>query len=68
MPESVTTICAYAFANCSNLSQIYIPEGCESISTTAFYGVSNLTIYGIRGSYAEWFASRRGYDFVAIDE
>ncbi|MBR2822851.1 MAG: leucine-rich repeat protein [Clostridia bacterium] len=45
LPEGVTEIRANAFANCPNLKQIYIPEGCERIATTAFSGVSYLIIY-----------------------
>ena len=66
LPEGITEIEANAFANCPNLKQIYIPEGCEWIATNAFSGVSNLTIYGASGSYAEWYASRRGFEFVKV--
>ena len=68
LPESITSIGSYAFANCPHLSQIYIPEGCENIAATAFSGVTELTIYGADGSYAEWFASKRGFKFVSVNE
>jgi len=29
-------------------------------------GVSGLTIYGAEGSYAEFYAGKRGYSFVAV--
>ena len=65
LPEGTEEIGANAFANCLNLKQIYIPKGCERISTTAFSGINNLTIFGIEGSYAEWYASRRGFKFIS---
>lgn len=68
LPDGLTSIGTYAFANCPYLSQIYIPESCESIATTAFSGVTGLTVYGIDGSYAEWFAFKNGFEFIPVDE
>ena len=65
--EKVCEIGDSAFGNCSNLKEIYIPEGCDSIAATAFRGVMGLTIYGVEGSYAEWYASNYGYEFAPVE-
>ena len=67
LPENCAGISANAFAYCPNLIGIYIPDSCTSIAKTAFSGVTNLTIYGYDGSYAEFFAGKYGFEFVAID-
>ena len=43
IPESVTSICNYAFHNCSNLTSITITGNVASIGNYAFYNCSNLT-------------------------
>ena len=63
LPESVISIGEYAFANCPELQQIYIPAG-AAIADTAFAGVMDLTIFGEPGSPAETFAQNHGLDFV----
>ena len=68
MGERITYIGEYAFADCQSLTQIYIPYETSFISATAFNGLSQkLTIYGMIGSYAEFYASKNGYKFVAVD-
>lgn len=63
LPETTTSIGSKAFANCSNLKYIYIPAKTTSIADDAFLNVAGLTIYGKSGSYAQTFASRKGYTF-----
>ena len=64
VPEGVTTIGPRAFADCPKLRDIAI-SGTETwIDPTAFAGVSNLTIHGADGSYAEFYASKYGFAFV----
>ena len=65
LPESVTAIEAKAFADCSNLKYIYIPDHTTKIAENAFLNVNGLTIYGKEGSYAEFFAHKYGYEFQA---
>lgn len=66
--ENVKTIGSRAFANCSKLKAIYIPEGCEYIAADAFSGVVGLTIYGQEGSYAEYYANRYNFTFEKVKE
>ena len=67
LSENVTAIQSRAFADCPKLRYIYIPEATTTIAKDAFSGVSGLTIFGASGSYAEFFAQRSGYTFVAAD-
>ena len=63
LSAKVTTIGPRAFADCMNLTEIYIPETATSISATAFDGVpAGLTIYTESGSYAEFYATKYGYN------
>ena len=41
----LTSICNYAFYNCSSLTSIEIPSSITSIGSNAFEGCSSLTIY-----------------------
>ena len=43
IPESVTTIGAYAFSNCQNLTQLVIPQSVTTIEDYAFKNCQNLT-------------------------
>ena len=65
LPEGTASIGGKAFADCPNLIYIYIPESCTSISKDAFSGVTGLTIFGQDGSYAEFYAGKNGFTFVA---
>ena len=67
LPEGVSVIRSRAFADCPNLTYIYIPEETGTIARDAFEGVSGLTILGHSGSYAEFYAQRNGIAFVAVE-
>ena len=43
IPDSVTSICDYAFEDCSSLTDITISDSVTSIGGGAFYGCSSLT-------------------------
>ncbi len=64
LSDGVTSIRKRAFAACHNLKDIYIPETAVTIATDAFDGTTGLTIHGIKGSYAEFYAKKHGYAFV----
>ena len=64
LPETCTTIGSRAFAYCPNLKHIYIPEATIAIATDAFEGVTGLIIHGADGSWAEFYAGKRGFAFV----
>ncbi len=56
----VTKIYNKAFANCTNLSKIIIPQSVASIGDNAFEGCDKLTIWCYAGSYAEAYAINHG--------
>lgn len=67
LSAKVTTIGPRAFADCMNLTEIYIPETATSISATAFEGVpAGLTIYTESGSYAAFYATNNGYNVYIV--
>ena len=68
LPEGVTAIGSGAFENCRQLEDIYIPRSCDSIAADAFSGVTDLVIYGKKGSQAETYAQQHGFDFIAVPE
>lgn len=62
---NLRTIGAYAFGNCVGLEMLEIPACVTFIDSTAFVGCSNLTIYGVAGSYVEQYANDNDIPFVA---
>ena len=66
LPITLTEIGAGAFAEDAQLKEITIPRSVNAISSDAFSYYSNLTIYGVEGTYAETFAKENGATFVAI--
>ena len=65
VPSGVTMIGARAFADCPKLQHIEILGPDTWIDPTSFAGVSELTIHGADGSYAEFYASKYGFNFIA---
>ncbi|MBE5806757.1 MAG: hypothetical protein E7317_00235 [Clostridiales bacterium] len=64
-PNTLKSIGAKAFMNCTKLKGIYIPASVTSIAPDAFSGCSGFTIYAPSGSVAEVFAENKDYDYVA---
>ena len=64
LPKHAVSIDPYAFANCSNLSYIFIPVEVTEIAPTAFGHKTEMTIYGAPGSKAETFAKEHGFNFI----
>lgn len=65
IPGGVSSIGDRAFAACGRLKHIYIPESVTRIADDAFEDVTELTIHGAQGSYAETYAAGKGFDFIA---
>ena len=59
-----TIVSEKAFAQCKQLKHIYIPKSVTEIASDAFDGVTGLTIHGVAGSYAETYASEKGFAFI----
>ena len=68
MPKSIEKIASYAFEGCESLEKIVIYNNCVEIDDTAFEGCDKLTIYGIKGSYAEQYAAEHNIPFTEIKE
>ena len=66
LPEKTVSIGYRAFADCPNLTKIYIPQATTNISTGAFGNNLKLTIVGVPGSYAETYALTNGYGFMPV--
>ena len=62
--HEVTSIGSYAFADCKYLTKIIIPRKTTTISSSAFNNVSDLVIYGVSNSYAQEYATAKGFEFV----
>ena len=62
--ENVIYIGDQAFADASNLQDIYIPPSAEFIGANAFPQNKGLTIHGVKGSYAETWANKHRVPFV----
>ena len=68
LPKSIEKIASYAFEGCESLEKIVIYNNCVEIDDTAFEGCGKLTIYGIKGSYAEQYAAEHNIPFTEIKE
>ena len=67
LPEGVQEIKSGAFYSCKSLERIDIYDKCSSIADDAFEGCDNLTIYGVKGSYAEQYANNHNISFREIE-
>jgi hypothetical protein len=67
LPESLTTILSSSFANDEKLTALYIPKSVTTIDDYALKNSKNVTIYGVKGSYAETFAKEKGFPFKTKD-
>jgi uncharacterized protein YjdB len=64
IPEQVTSIGKYALASCGNLIKVGIPPNVTSIGAAAFSDSNLVSIYGVKGSYAESYANANSIPFV----
>lgn len=69
MSSNLRRIDAGAFRGCTALEEVMIRPNVTEIITNAFAGCSkDLVIKGVPGSYAQEYAERMGFGFVALDE
>ncbi len=66
LPESVTTVGEYAFANIETLRSINIPSNITQIEATAFRGSNRVTLTGAPKGYARQFAREQGLPFAPV--
>ena len=64
LPESVSSIGAYALGDCFDLMSAYLPENVTFIYHSAFNGSSKLTLNVAKGSYAEEFAKEHNISYT----
>ena len=68
LPDGVQQIDTGAFANCTSLQEIYIPQQTRQIADDAFTGCQGLTIVGVKGSYAESYAIEKEFFFMTLED
>ena len=64
LPYGLRKVGSYAFADCPNLTTVYIPPTVAAIDSTAFNTGRTLMIYGMADSAAEEFAIQHNHWFV----
>ena len=67
LPEDLIKIGDGAFRDCVSLERINVYDECDYIADNAFEGCDKLTIYGIKGSYAEQYANEHNIPFEELD-
>ena len=65
LPNSVTSISAYAFGDCFALESLYMPQGVNSIYKTAFTNSTKLVLDVAEGTYAEEFAQNNNVNYTS---
>lgn len=66
LPENAVSIGWHAFADCPNLTYVYIPALTTQIDDEAFGNMQGLTIIGKIGTAAETYAQNHNYNFIAV--
>ena len=64
LPETVTSINSYAFGDCFELANVYVPQGVNFIYRTAFTNSAKAVLSVVGGSYAEKFAADNNISYV----
>ncbi|MGN1458163.1 MAG: leucine-rich repeat domain-containing protein [Acutalibacteraceae bacterium] len=67
LPNAITSIGSSVFSSCKELKKIYIPDSVNKIGEEAFLDC-NISIYGVKGSYAETYAKEQGIPFIMYSE
>ncbi len=68
LSKNIVNIERSSFENCTLLDKIIIYDKVYYIADDAFDGCDKLTIYGIKGSYAEQYANKHNIPFEVLDE
>lgn len=63
IPDGVTTIGDCAFVDCNSLTSIVIPNSVTTIGRYAFWDCDSLTSITFTGTYAQWEAIQKGYNW-----
>ena len=66
LSDKTRTIGSRAFADCPQLTAVYIPGQGTVIDTDAFGELENLTVLGLSGSFADRFAKEHHFSFIPI--
>ncbi len=67
LPKNIKNIYSGAFYGCKSMERISINDRCTQIDDSAFDGCDKLTIYGIKGSYAEQYANEHNIPFKELN-
>ena len=67
LPYQFTTVNASAFANCTKLTDITFNRNVSSVDASALSYKDKTTIHGVKGTYAESFASDNGFKFEVLN-
>ena len=63
LPDSITTIGAYAFQECYSIKEVTISNNITEIGMMAFYYCVNLEKIYYGGTMAEWYAVNKADDW-----
>lgn len=66
-PYAVTKIGKTAFANCTSLTELTLLRNVTEAASDALSYPEQVTVYGVKGTYAETYAASVGASFAAID-
>lgn len=66
LPDTVTTVCNEAFAECGSLTKVYFTNNVTYISETAFERTENVVMYVPKDSYAYEYAKKHNIKFEEI--
>ena len=67
IPSTITELPRGCFSGCSGLKRVYIPSIVQFIDDSSFPQDNNLTIVGIRNTYAEEYANLHEYNFEPMN-
>lgn len=65
LPKNLKEIGARAFWGCTQLKKLYIPESVVQIGVNAFDDCKNLTVYGKKNSFADYYCQMKKIPFKA---